>query len=583
MRSIFTPAFWDPGRILFAKAVTALLSLFVGLGLLFSSIRSGSIVDVALMTAALGLCVYLSRTLWTTLQPDSDSPQSLPPRDVDKPWTYRRDWRPDVFHEEKVRVRLRAVFGSLFMGMGAAITLSSVYGRFFETWEFHPHMILVWGAPIAAVAFLWMGLREPIRQYRYGRTSLRMLTKPGVLGQRLNAIFHTSLRPEDIPEEGLRAEIRCYERSIAYVRNQNGNRRRKVVRKTRWHTERRVRGRNGEDGLDVPVSFELPDDLPESTPRQKDERIVWQLRLWIRVPGVDYDVSFEVPVFAPNQETLPAAAPKGNDEAEDIVLWTRSAEDETLPGEQDAQSWTNAMKTEGNPFAHLDVFSEMDAPTSDGIHMTRSGAGIRFDFEAGRHWAPALLFAGGALPFAGFAALFLSEWGYFVMNTAGLITALIAGLFIYMAIRLYTEEAHLSIRDGLITAERTSLVSASKRQHPVQTLLDVKPRQKGKMGKRPMYSLDLQLTDQEVAETVRREVGAAETTLSLLRGSGLLRAAPASDGSTVDIDDAIKDVLGEVKEEAQWVSVAGQLLDKTEADWIAAQILAHADRELQLT
>jgi branched-subunit amino acid transport protein AzlD len=582
MRSIITPSFWDPGRVLFAKAVTALVCFFVGLSFLLNSIRSGSIVNVALTIAVLGLCVYLSRTLWTTLQSKSDSPQSLPPRDIDKPWTYRRDWRPDVFHEEKVRVRLRAVFGSLFMGMGAAIALSSVYGRFFETWEFHPHMILVWGAPIAAVAFLWMGLREPIRQYRYGRTALRMLTKPGVMGQRLNAIFHTSLRPEDIPEEGLRAEIRCYERSITYVRSQNGNRGRKVVRKTRWHTERRVRGREGEDGLDVPVSFKLPEDLPESTPRQKDDRIVWQLRLWAPVPGVDYDVSFEVPVFSPDREALPAAGPKGNDETEDIVLWTRSTDEEAQTGEQDARDWKSAMKAEGNPFAHLDVFSEMDAPTSDGIHMTRSGTGIRFDFEAGRHGKAVLILAGMALPFVGFAALFLSEWGYFVMNTMGLGAALLAGLLLGWALKMYTEETHLSVQNGTITAETTSLLSSSTRQHPVQTLLDVQARRSGKNRRGDMYSLDLRLTRSEVVEDARRAVGAAEAVLPLLRIGGLMHTAHDPDGPTGGVSDLTKQVRAAVLNEAQWVTVA-HVPDKTEGDWIAAQILAHADRQLQFT
>lgn len=58
----------------------------------------------------------------------------------------------------------------------------------------------------------------------------------------------------------------------------------------------------------IPVFFQLPDDQPEST-AETTAGVVWRLEAWARLPGPDFQASFEVPVFKLPEPLEPAADP----------------------------------------------------------------------------------------------------------------------------------------------------------------------------------------------------------------------------------------------------------------------------------
>jgi hypothetical protein len=81
------------------------------------------------------------------------------------------------------------------------------------------------------------------------------------------------------------------------------------MRKLLWRDETVVSPRTEADGLQIPAAFQLPADQPPSTPEPSAERILWEMRAIAAAPGVDFDVAFEIPVFAPEDSPGDAAAP----------------------------------------------------------------------------------------------------------------------------------------------------------------------------------------------------------------------------------------------------------------------------------
>jgi hypothetical protein len=60
-------------------------------------------------------------------------------------------------------------------------------------------------------------------------------------------------------------------------------------------------GTTEDDRVEVPISFDLPGDVPPSTPEKKSDRIAWVLEVSAEMNGLDYQAFFEIPVFEPEE------------------------------------------------------------------------------------------------------------------------------------------------------------------------------------------------------------------------------------------------------------------------------------------
>ena len=59
-------------------------------------------------------------------------------------------------------------------------------------------------------------------------------------------------------------------------------------------------GTAADDSVEVPISFDLPDDAPPSTLEKKSNWIAWILEASAETSGLDYQSYFEIPVFEPD-------------------------------------------------------------------------------------------------------------------------------------------------------------------------------------------------------------------------------------------------------------------------------------------
>jgi hypothetical protein len=146
--------------------------------------------------------------------------------------------------------------------------------------------------PLVGLAIVAMAIRQTLRWRKFGTSTLELKTLPGVVGGPLRAVLHAGARLGEAERVELRLD--CVQR----VTSGSGDSR--STRETiLWQHVREVaRGEfAAAGGTQVPVEFTIPYGSAESHPESSDRMIVWRLHAEAAVDGVDYDESFEVPVF----------------------------------------------------------------------------------------------------------------------------------------------------------------------------------------------------------------------------------------------------------------------------------------------
>lgn len=110
---------------------------------------------------------------------------------------------------------------------------------------------------------------------------------PGALGGDVRG--HVQYRKHHRPRQGFDVSLLC----LQHVKRRCGSKT-NYATQTLWESTQRI---DGLQGSDLPFSFSCPTDLPESQKREGWEGVEWSLRVQARLPGVDLDQSFEIPVF----------------------------------------------------------------------------------------------------------------------------------------------------------------------------------------------------------------------------------------------------------------------------------------------
>ena len=143
--------------------------------------------------------------------------------------------------------------------------------------------------PAIGLVILGAAVYVTIQYRKWGGSKLELLTLPGVLGGPLRCVLHAS--PALAEAEALKVSIFC-------TGAEPGEAKLKMIKRL-WHHEECVpRERFELDGdARVPLAFSLPYGLPESQPGRTGSDAVWLLSVQAKVPGVDYNALFDLPVF----------------------------------------------------------------------------------------------------------------------------------------------------------------------------------------------------------------------------------------------------------------------------------------------
>ncbi len=303
--------------------------------------------------------------------------------------------------------------------------------------------------PAVGLGLVVAAARASMRSRKFGASRLDLVTRPAAVGHGLGGVIRT---PADIRSaDGFALVLSCLR-----VRRTGSGKNRSTHETVLWQEEKRVSGQRGAGGptdgmvTNIPVAFRIPADGTPCDDRDPDDRVVWRLRASASVPGVDYESTFEVPVFRTPETDVPA-----------------TAETERLLGREPS-------------------LAEWKQPADSPIRVSTTAAGTEVLFPAGRNRGAALgVTLCAALWGAAVTAVFLLDAPIIVK----LIFALVQAVLIYVVLRLW-------FRVVRVTADRQALSVAAgygtpgePRTVPAAEVKDVELRIGVQSGDRVWYDL----------------------------------------------------------------------------------------------
>jgi hypothetical protein len=167
--------------------------------------------------------------------------------------------------------------------------------------------------PIAGAGILISAVTTSLRLRRFKVSHFRMSPFPGSLGGRLAGQVETTLGRELLGNSVVLVTLSSVRRTTSGS-GKSSNTTESVL----WQEDAEHPGaslHSGPAGVAIPVSFIIPAGLEPSSVDPGSSAVIWRLLVHADVPGVDYDATFEIPVFdtgvaaEPRPMTVHAARP----------------------------------------------------------------------------------------------------------------------------------------------------------------------------------------------------------------------------------------------------------------------------------
>ena len=233
--------------------------------------------------------IYGSRRLARENERKASSPET--------PWLHKDEWRTGNIPSTKAALVGSVVFAVLWNSISAPLLF--LVPRELAKGNVAALLGLLFPA-VGAGLLLWAAKNVGLR-LKFGESVLELRTMPGVIGGRLEGVVRAA--------KGLRhareIEVQLSAIGRARVRSGDGESTEETLL---WEKAQRVQATRGY-GLGrvaIPVSFEIPGDLPPTDETDPRYQIVWRLDVRADVPGLDYAASFDVPVFRTAESALGA-------------------------------------------------------------------------------------------------------------------------------------------------------------------------------------------------------------------------------------------------------------------------------------
>jgi hypothetical protein len=147
--------------------------------------------------------------------------------------------------------------------------------------------------PLIGIGALIWAIRQTVRLIRFGKTFVQLQTLPASLGRSLKGSIEARL-PYPLPH-GINLALSCVNRVTT-----GGGKNQSTFDYIRWQGKKELGPETimaGPSGSTIPVDFDVPRDMPPSNTSNPSNEILWLLRAEADVPGVDFDETYEVPVF----------------------------------------------------------------------------------------------------------------------------------------------------------------------------------------------------------------------------------------------------------------------------------------------
>ena len=255
--------------------------------------------QVELLGFALLVVIIVALAVW-----QQRNRARLQSRHPDEPWLRRKDWADGkIPSQSKHQVILQCVIAGIWNLITLPFTL--LFVRRLDTpgtWMAIVILTVFW---LVGLAILVGAIRSVIRWRKFGQSVFDLRSVPGVIGGQLAGIIKVPTRL--CPLDGFRLRLACLRR----ITRRSGK---------HHHTSETVLWEQEQQQLQalptddpqrsvIPVEFDIPHRYPSSDDSNPRNKVLWRLEARADLPGVDYLVQFEVPVFAVATAPEEAAPP----------------------------------------------------------------------------------------------------------------------------------------------------------------------------------------------------------------------------------------------------------------------------------
>jgi hypothetical protein len=235
---------------------------------------------------------------------DHEREEELKKRHPNEPWLWRKDWAEGQIRSSSKKEMAMTWALAAFI---VFISIPLVPAVIDEAGKGGEAALVGLVFPLVGLGLLIWAIRATIRWKRFGTSVVEMASVPGVIGGPVAGTIQTGLR--SLPERGFKVTLR----SISRVTRGSG-RNRSTDEKLLWQEEQRLGKEElfpGYLGTAARFSFVVPVDCEQTDELDSGDGTFWTLQVQADIPGVDYDATFELPVFETEHSSAPVVTAPG--------------------------------------------------------------------------------------------------------------------------------------------------------------------------------------------------------------------------------------------------------------------------------
>jgi hypothetical protein len=410
----------------------------------------------------------------------------LKARHPNEPWLWQKDWASARIDDTSRLVLWTSwIFASLWNLVSIPAGYAGVRAALYEQNKAGLVALLF---PIAGVGLLVWAIRTSLRLTKYGVSRLELGTLPGVIGH----TFAGTVRVNGALEapEGFHVTLSCVRRVTTRSGKDSS-----TTESILWQEERQLRGEPSRDasGMStrIPIAFRLPADARPCDSSDPNDRILWRLTLSAKVAGLDYDSTFEVPVFR------------------------TAASDRALSDDEERLTHDQL------------VTADYRQPSGSRIIVKTRGKGTEIQFPAARN-------LGAATGTTLFTVIWLAVIWFLIHFKAPLLFPVVFGLFglilVYGMVQLWLEVSRVVVGAGTVTVARGYLSPGSERIIAAAEIADVLTAIGMQAGSTLYYDVVIKRKDGRkviAGRAVRDKREAEWLALTIRTAAGLEQSSPA--------------------------------------------------------
>ena len=206
----------------------------------------------------------------------------------DEPWLWNKRWTDGVIRS-KVGLKAAGTWAGAILWNGTTIPASAAIWPELQRGGPTFLWLFVTLFPLVGLLLLVAAIRATLMARKFRGTQLELDTFPGVVGGHLKGDLLINDGRSEMDEVTL--TLRCV-RTVSSGEHTNRN--------TLWEDSRKVRPPSttfGHGGVVLPVDFQIPYACEPYDDTLQDRPVTWELQARAEIPGVDLDLTFDVPVF----------------------------------------------------------------------------------------------------------------------------------------------------------------------------------------------------------------------------------------------------------------------------------------------